>query len=212
MKPRLLFHGSRLAIIVACMGLLVMPVTSRAVPDAPELPAGVVTELPDLVLAGAGKFSVMFWDIYTAALWVPNGGYSSDQPHVLALRYAREFDGGDIAERSIREIRDLGFGSSEQHDAWLENMREVFPDVEKGDQLTGVHVPGEKAVFYRNNQRIGEITDADFAHAFFAIWLDEKTAAPDLRRQLLGMNTREASLTIARQPVSAGVAAPAGSI
>lgn len=188
MKLKPISYGSRTALAAACLGFLVAPASVQAAGTAPEPPSGVEERLPGLSLAGAGEFSVLFWDVYTAALWVPNGRYSPDEPHVLVLRYARDFDGGDIAERSIREIRNLELGNNEQHETWLEKMRVLFPDVAEGDQLSGLHLPGEKAVFYRNNQYIGEIADAGFARAFFAIWLDEKTAAPDLRRQLLGMN------------------------
>lgn len=210
MKMKRFIHAQQLA-VAACLGLLLMPVNSRAVDSAPVPPAGIEEKLPELSLAGAGEFSVMFWDIYTAALWAPGGEYSSEEPHVLALRYARDFDGGDIAERSIQEIRGLRLGSSEQHDAWLESMRALFPDVVAGDQLTGLHLPGEKAVFYRNNQRLGEIMDAGFARAFFAIWLDENTAAPDLRRQLLGMDASDVAERNSTRATSGGTATPAGS-
>lgn len=188
MKLKPISCSSRAALVAACLVFFGVPASVQAVDAAPAPPADIEEKLPGLSLAGAGEFSVLFWDVYTAALWAPNGKYSPDEAHVLVLRYARDFDGGDIAERSIREIRDLELGSNEQHETWLEKMHALFPDVTEGDQLSGLHLPGKKAVFYRNNQYIGEIADAGFARAFFAIWLDENTAAPDLRRQLLGMN------------------------
>jgi hypothetical protein len=39
--------------------------------------------------------------------------------------------------------------------------------------------------FFHNDKPIGRIDDADFASAFFLIWLDERTAAPSLRASLL---------------------------
>lgn len=67
-------------------------------------------------------------------------------------------------------------------------MKALFPDVVAGDQLTGVHHPGEKAEFYRNDELIGVVHDPEFASAFFGIWLDAGTSAPELRERLLGMN------------------------
>ena len=34
-------------------------------------------------------------------------------------------------------------------------------------------------------EKLGRIDDADFANAFFGIWLNERTSAPDLRAALL---------------------------
>ena len=156
-----------------------------AASEAPRPPS--VMADASLSLVGSGDFDVLFWDVYTAALWSPDGEYSPQRPHALAIRYERDFEGGAIAERSIREIKQLGMGSTAQHRQWLDVMKSLFPDVSAGDQLTGVHYPGEKAVFYRNETRIGSVADAEFAKAFFSIWLDRETSAPGLRQQLLGM-------------------------
>ncbi len=65
-------------------------------------------------------------------------------------------------------------------------MKQVFPDVDKTTQLTGLYVPGQPTRFLRNGTTIGEITDPAFGPAFFAIWLHPKTTAPKLRTALLG--------------------------
>ena len=67
---------------------------------------------------------------------------------------------------------------------WEERMRQVFPDVKPGDHLLGIH-GGDGIDFYQENRLIGQIDGADFADAFFAIWLDERTSAPELRAALL---------------------------
>ena len=69
---------------------------------------------------------------------------------------------------------------------WGEAMKSIFPDVDKGDRLTGVNLPGRGAKFFRNGQPIGEVPDPDFAAAFFGIWFDPKTSRPDFRKRLLG--------------------------
>jgi hypothetical protein len=65
-------------------------------------------------------------------------------------------------------------------------MRALFPDVAAGDTLAGEHLPGRGARFFRNGQALGEIADAEFSRAFFSIWLDARTSAPELRAALLG--------------------------
>lgn len=182
----------RVAALLWLLGLLVaLPAAAQADDSqdasAPAPPPGVMAEFPLLALTGRGDFDVFVWDIYTAALWAVRGEYSPEQPHVLAIRYERDFEGAAIARRSIREIRGLGLGNERQHEDWLERMQQLFPDVQEGDQLTGLHVPGERAVFYRNESLLGSVEDPAFAQAFFGIWLDQATSAPGLRERLLGM-------------------------
>ena len=69
-------------------------------------------------------------------------------------------------------------------DAWGAQMARIFPDVRDGDHLLGVWRP-EGAYFYQGERLIGSIRDAEFARAFFAIWLDPRSSAPGLRAALL---------------------------
>ena len=63
-------------------------------------------------------------------------------------------------------------------------MAGIFPDVRPGDHILGVQLP-DAARFFFNDRTIGTIDDPAFARAFFAIWLDARTSAPDLRAALL---------------------------
>lgn len=68
-------------------------------------------------------------------------------------------------------------------------MRQVFPDVQVGTRLSGAYQAGQGVRFYRDGVLLKEINDAEFARAFFSIWLDERTRAPRLRKQLLGQTS-----------------------
>ena len=65
-----------------------------------------------------------------------------------------------------------------------ETMKTMFPDVQADEHLLGVY-QASGARFYHNDQSIGGIESPHFAAAFFAIWLDERTSAPELRAALL---------------------------
>jgi hypothetical protein len=93
-----------------------------------------------------------------------------------------ELEGG---ERSLQEMERMGFGDAPRRTRWLEAMKRMFPDVAKGDRLTGVHEPGRGARFFHNDRAIGTVDDPDFSDAFFAIWLDARTTAPSLRESLV---------------------------
>ena len=107
-------------------------------------------------------------------------------PFALELTYARDFSGLKIAETSLEEIRKLTGAPADRTEQWFAQMQRIFPSVKSGDRLRGVYEPGRAAHFYFNSQFIGSIQDAEFARAFFSIWLDPRTTKPDLRSQLLG--------------------------
>ena len=64
-------------------------------------------------------------------------------------------------------------------------MRAIFPDVKKGDRITGVHLPPGTVRYFFNGRPIGDIADPEFARAFFGIWLDPRTSRRDFRSKLL---------------------------
>ena len=144
----------------------------------------------EMRLHGQGTLRWLGLKIYDAQLFAPSqfsANTSFERPFALELTYARNFSDQSIAERSLEEIKRLGIGSTEQHSRWLAQMQATFPNVSSGDRLRGVHQPGQGVSFYKNGQRIGNIQDAEFSRAFFAIWLDPRTAEPSLRSRLLGL-------------------------
>ncbi len=136
-------------------------------------------------VAGKGGFTWFGLSIYDAELWVGDKGYSMEVPFVLELTYARNLDGKKIADASVEQMEKIGAGTPAQRSQWQARMREVFPNVKKGTRLAGVYLPGAGARFYLDGKALATIPDPDFARAFFGIWLDPKTTAPELRTSLL---------------------------
>ncbi|SNS19451.1 Chalcone isomerase-like [Noviherbaspirillum humi] len=169
-----------------CLLLCCLPLLAAAQAAPPH----VAAEIADARLSGQGEFRWLGIRLYDARLWLGPAGYRKQAPaaakFALELRYARALKGERIAEASLDQIRKLEIGSPAQHAQWLEAMKRLFPDVGNGTRLTGVFLPGEGARFYRDGEPLGEIRDARFADAFFAIWLDPRTSAPALRTALLG--------------------------
>lgn len=124
--------------------------------------------------------------LYDATLWVPGPRWQWDQPFALDIRYARSFAGARLADTSVDEMRRLGFADEERLRRWGDAMARVFPDVRKGDRITGVYRPDEGAEFFHNGRSTGAIRDPEFARCFFSIWLDARTREPKLRAALLG--------------------------
>ncbi len=139
-------------------------------------------------LAGQGKLTWFGFHVYDAQLYAAPGFDArnwASQPFVLELTYARKLEGKAIAETSREEMQRMNFGTPADQTRWLEAMRRIFPDVDKGRRIAGVNVPGKGARFYVDGVFAGSVDEPAFAQAFFAIWLDERTRAPKLRDSLL---------------------------
>lgn len=137
---------------------------------------------------GTARLSVLGFQVYDARLWVSPGFAGDDyaaHAFALELAYLRDFDGADIAARSLKEMRGIGPFNAEQGARWLAQMKAIFPDVRKGDRLTGLYQPGVGVSFLYNDRPAGEVRDADFARLFMGIWLSPRTSEPGLRDKLL---------------------------
>jgi hypothetical protein len=162
---------------------------AAADPGASGLPQAVVEQLPDVRIRGGGELAFMGLSIYDARLYRSagaRGDCAPDEAFALQLIYKRRLYGDRIAERSIEEMTKLGYGTKEQRASWGAQLKRMLPDVSDGDSLTGVNVPLAGVRFYQNGKPLGSIDDREFAHAFFAIWLDPRTSEPALRKRLLG--------------------------
>ncbi|MBY0427597.1 MAG: chalcone isomerase family protein [Alphaproteobacteria bacterium] len=143
--------------------------------------------IPHADIVGNGTLSLAFWDIYDVQLVAPNGKWTSKAPYALEIHYFADIAGKEIAQRTIDEIKAQGFKNDAKLASWGSQLAQILPDVKDGDHLSSIATPNGETLFYKNNTRIGIIKDKTFTPQFFAIWLDEKTSEPALRRNLLGM-------------------------
>jgi hypothetical protein len=138
-------------------------------------------------VVGEARLKIMFWKIYDAKLAAANGEWKKDTSFALSLTYLRDFDGEEIASRSVDEMRDIGYEDEVLLAKWFEQMRSVFPNVKEGENITGVMDENQHTHFYYEGRLIGSIDDKSFGQSFFDIWLNEKTSEPKMRKQLLGL-------------------------
>ncbi len=152
-------------------------------------PAEVSAALPGALLQGQGRLRYFGVHIYDAVLWSPTRVSSSNAANsllALEMRYARALSGELIAERSLREMQQVGDVAAADGQRWLEAMKGIFPDVKSGDRITGLHRPGQGAAFFVNGRAAGDVRDALFAELFFGVWLSPRTSQPALRAALMG--------------------------
>jgi len=130
---------------------------------------------------GSGEFRRFGFLVYEATLWA--GEDPQRPPLALRLDYKRNIEGRAIADASVNEMRRFVSDDGLLRQ-WGEQMQRIFPDVKPGDHILGVYRP-DGARFYQGDRLLGAIDTPGFADAFFAIWLDTRTSAPDLRQALL---------------------------
>ena len=130
---------------------------------------------------GSGEFRRFGFLVYEATLWA--GDDPQRPPLTLRLDYKRSLKGKAIAEASVSEMRRF-VADENQLQQWGEQMQRIFPDVQPGDHILGVYRQ-DGARFYQDERLIGSVDMPGFAEAFFAIWLDARTSAPELRAALL---------------------------
>lgn len=142
--------------------------------------------VPNAEKVGQGRLTYLAWDVYDATLYAPNGEWQNGAPLALKLSYLRDIPGKKIVAHSIAEIRKQDAADEVTLNKWEANMLEIFPDVSKGIEITGIYTNEGHSVFYQNHTKLGEIKNPKFTKAFFNIWLDEETSSPDLRMAILG--------------------------
>ena len=151
--------------------------TVQALPDA------LRSEAMGLRQWGSGEMRWFGFSLYRATLWVA-GESPESSTTALQLDYLRDIPRERLVQTSLDEMRRLGADEA-QLTRWESDLRRVFPDVKEGESIVGVHYPGRGARFYHQGQATGEISDAEFARRFFAIWLDPASRSPSLRAALL---------------------------
>jgi len=183
-----------LAIGVSCLGPFDALVHANTMPPVDSPREGLLELPPDETLRearlqGRGRYRWFGLPVYDAELLAAASVREEQwqqQTFALRLVYARDLRGREIAKSSLSEMQNLGLVPAGKSEPWLQQMTQLFPDVQAGEAITGVHLAQRAARFWRAKQALGSIEDAAFTSAFFAIWLDPRTRAPQLRQALFG--------------------------
>lgn len=153
-------------------------------------PKQVQNAVENLRLMGQGTLRWFGLRVYDGQLWSNTDPQSFNYKRDTAwleLKYARNFEGKKIAERSIDEIEEIGAGTEAKRQEWLKKLSEIFPDVKEGHTLSAFFQPGKGIQFFKNGQPHAKLEDLELSEAFMGIWLDPKTSAPEMRKQLIGL-------------------------
>lgn len=178
-----------LRILLALVLVVVVPLAGTAAARASEVnvPAVLGKGYADWRQRGTGEVRWLGLRLYAASVWGPGdaNGWDPQQPYALALRYARGFSATRLVGTSVDEMRRLSGADDARITRWRSLLEQTLPDVESGDVLIGVHHPGVSVTFHHGDRLLATIHDGELAAAFFSIWFDERTRAPELRKRLL---------------------------
>lgn len=173
-----------------CMVTLASPSSGMIVKDVvftPRVELGSTT----LRLHNAALLRYMkLIDAYVAALYLPEGVHPShvlsDVPKRLEISYlvsikGRDFDKGakpalerNLSPVEMRRLQDR-----------IDRINAVYEDVKPGDRYSLTYVPGRGTELALNNRALVNIEGADFAAAYFGIWLGQKPVDEKLKQDLL---------------------------
>jgi hypothetical protein len=176
-RLRLGLRGLLLGLLMMFGGLQAQPLELQSV-------------LPSATLSGHYRFTHWGFQVYEARLWVAPGFKANEyERHAFALEltYLRDFSNAAISKRSLEEMeRQPGF-PMEKRASWQQALRSAFPDVHKGDRITGIYQPDKGTVFLTNGRETGMIADTAFGPIFFGIWLSAQSPEPRMRAALLAV-------------------------
>ena len=144
--------------------------------------------------SGSGELRFLGLSIYQARLWVHplfDAGDFGAHPLALELSYQRAFSAETIAKRSLQEMRRIGPFTEVQAERWQQALQAALPDIQPGDQLTGLYQPDTGATFELRGRTVGTVADPAFARLFFGVWLSPLTSQPKLRAALLGESAQQ---------------------
>jgi hypothetical protein len=160
----------------------------------PGLPTAVQTAASAAHWQRIGQGEMRWYGLalYQASLWTAGGTHevTPQTPFAFVIEYARHFSGTRLASTSVSEMRRLQLADEAQLKRWGAELARIFPDVEAGQTITGVNLPGQGVRFWHQDKPLGFITDPSFGRAFFGIWLHENTRGAALRSQLLGQQSQ----------------------
>jgi hypothetical protein len=132
----------------------------------------------------------LFFKVYAAGLYLADEMDATrvlaDVPKRLEIAYIR-----DIPKEAIIQAAEDHLGSNfkpEQITALrdrLDAINKLYTDVKKGDRYALTYRPGAGCELSLNGTKLGVIPGADFAAAYFSIWLGPGCARPEFRDALL---------------------------
>jgi hypothetical protein len=111
----------------------------------------------------------------------------TDVPKRLELEYFWAIAGPDFGKAADATLKENVSAETLAHlRPRMEQINALYQDVKPGDRYSLTYIPGVGTELALNGKVKGTIEGADFAAAYFAIWLGPNPINASLKSQLLG--------------------------
>ncbi len=178
-----------IALFTALAWLAPAPMGAATIEDV-EFARSVRVAKTDLTLSGLAllRYRIVFKG-YVAGLYLEEGTEPAraleDVPKRLELEYFWSIGGQAIAEAGGELLRrNVDARTFAALGDRLRQINALYEDVEPGDRYALSYVPGVGTELSKNGRALGVIPGADFARAYFSIWLGDEPLDADFRDQL----------------------------
>lgn len=188
---------ARRSLLTALVALGVALAVGSAVADP------VVTFSPEtsidgrtVPLRGTGRLVWMrLVTVYDAALYLPMDVAAkdvlNDVPKQLELSYHVSIEGHKFGESATPFLeKNVPQEVLVRLKPRIEQLNKLYRDVKEGDRYALTYAPGKGTTLSLNNTPLGTIEGADFAAAYFAIWLGAKPISDTMRDELTGLKKK----------------------
>lgn len=145
----------------------------------------------ELKQTGTAVFKWAFlFDVYAGAFYLPEGvagsEWTKNLPKRLELSYFRNFSAKDFSSSSDRLLREnLPAEEYQSLSERLQQFYRLFRDINPGDRYSLTYRPATGTELRLNDQLLGAVPGADFAVAYFGIWLGPQPIDKMFRDRLL---------------------------
>jgi hypothetical protein len=145
-----------------------------------------------LALKGVGLARYLYTiKVYVAALYLPEGTEANevlgDIPKRLELQYFQNIKAGDFAKAADQVLpQNVPPSTVAALRPRITRFHAWYQDIKPGDRYSLTYVPGQGTELAHNGVSKGVMEGADFAAAYFAIWLGPDPINNALREGLLG--------------------------
>ncbi len=145
-----------------------------------------------LKFVGEGTFRYFGFKLYTAKFYLDPKVRDSrqalmDAPKRLVIRYLRDIPKKALIEAAEKNIRNNPTADFSILKERMDRLHERYTDLKKGDVYELVYMSGKTSLYYNGRLQV-EIDGADFASAYFGVWLSEHSISQKLRNNLLGIH------------------------
>ena len=163
-----------------------------AAADKAVFPEAVTAGGRGLLLRGPGPIR---WKgllrVCDVALYLPDGTTGAealaDVPRRLAFHYHVSIRAAELAEAAEHHLAEnVPAAELARLRPRVDELHRLYRDVKKGDGYWLTYVPGRGTELALNGVPLGIVEGADFAAAYFRIWLGERPVSESLRKSLLG--------------------------